>query len=297
MSLLRDLQNAAASDDVPVATLLRKARILAARLAYTPLERWVARELDGYGSKDELPDYRRLRHLDVKANFSGPFGSAMQNANVPPACIDAAYRDMLFSADNRQGIAAVDDLLRSDSGSFSVPWPADAVVRYAESVYEDMAMMDARKIIPRGSVVGIADGVRNRLLSFALELEQIAPEAGEPDAVAANPPASQVTQIFNNTIYGGQAVIAGQTVEGTTLSMGMPVSWHALRVRLSELGVPEEDLGELAEAITHDDGVGVETQSWLGRLAQKAGSRAITLTTGVTTEVIALEIAKALGAA
>ena len=98
-------------------------------------------------------------------------------------------------------------------------------------------------------------------------------------------------------IYGGQAVIAGQTVQGTTLSAVMPVQWPALQDRLAELGVPEEDLNELADAIARDDGVGIQTQSWLGRLAGRVGTGAVTLTTGITIEVIALEIAKALGAA
>jgi hypothetical protein len=78
VSLLREIQNAAASDEIPVATLLRKARILAVRLNHEPLQRWVTSELESYGPEDELPDYRRLRHLDVKADFSGPFGSGLR---------------------------------------------------------------------------------------------------------------------------------------------------------------------------------------------------------------------------
>jgi hypothetical protein len=231
----------------------------------------------------------------VKADFSGPFNSGLRNANVPPACADADDREGLFSADNRQGIAALEDLLRSDEGSFSSPWPANAVVKYADRVYEMMAMMAAHRVIPRGAVVGIVDSVRNRLLSFSLELEQIAPEAGETDSRDAVPAQSQVTQIFNNTIYGGQAVIAGHSVDRTTLLLGPPAQWPALRERLVELGLPDEELAELADALTRDGGVGPETQNWLGRLAGKVGTGALTLGGGVTVEVVALEVAKALG--
>lgn len=77
----------------------------------------------------------------------------------------------------------------------------------------------------------------------------------------------------------------------------MPVQWPALQDRLAELGVPEEALNELADAIARDDGVGIQTQSWLGRLAGRVGSGAVTLTTGITIEVIALEIAKVLRSA
>jgi hypothetical protein len=203
----------------------------------------------------------------------------------------------LFSADNRQGIAAVEDLLRSDEGAFTSPWPANAVVRYADRVYEGMGMMHAWRVIPRGAVVGIVDGVRNRLLSFALELEQVAPEAGESDASVPNLAPSQMTQIFHNTIYGGQAVISGHSVDRTTLSAIAPPAWSGLRETLATMGVPDEELAELLEAIKRDDGLGEETQGWLGRLAGKVGTGAVTLATGVTTEVVALEIAKALGMA
>jgi hypothetical protein len=295
MSLLREIQDAAASDEVSVTTLLRKTKILATRLKHEPLQRWVDRELEGYGPEDALPEYRQLRNLDVKADFSGPFNSGLRNANVPPACIDADMREYLFSADNRQGIAAVDDLLRSDEGAFTSPWPANAVVRYADSVYEHMGMMHAWRVIPRGAVVGIVDGVRNRLLSFALELEQLAPDAGEQDRSASQPGSAQLTQIFNSTIYGGQAIIAGGNVDRTTMNVTMLSTWPQLRETLEALGVPEEELLELHEALESDNGAGRETQSWIGRLAAKVGTGAISLGSGVTTEIVAGEIAKAAG--
>jgi AbiTii-like protein len=294
MSLLREIQEAAASDEVPVATLLRKARILAARLESEPLQHWAQSELEGYRSGDTLPEYRQLRHLEVKADFSGPFGSGLRNANVPPACVDATDRASLFSADSYEGIAAVEDLLRSDAGSFSAPWPANAVVRYADSVYENMSMMHASKVIPRGAVIGIVDGVRNRLLSFALELEAVAPEAGDADTTTV-PPNATVTQVFNNTIFGGQAVIAGHSVDHAALSMAVPNGWPDLRGTLENMGVPGTELEELLGAIQKDEGIGHETQNWIGRLASKVGLGAITLAGGVTTEVVAREITKALG--
>jgi hypothetical protein len=50
MTLLRDIQDAATGTDVPVATLLRKAQILAARLDHAPLREWASQELDGIGT-------------------------------------------------------------------------------------------------------------------------------------------------------------------------------------------------------------------------------------------------------
>lgn len=299
MSLLREIQDAAASDEVPVTTLLRKARILATRLHHEPLQRWVTSELEGYADGDELPDYRRQQHVPVKAHFSGPFNSGMRNADVPPACVEPGDRESLFTFTPRQPVAAIEDLLRSGEATFTVPWSADVVVYYADRIYEDQGMMQAWKVIPRGKLVSVVDGVRNRLLSFALELEQVAPEAGEPDADDAMPPQSQVTQIFHNHIQAGQAVIAGRDVQHATQVGSPPAAWPDLRQKLESWGIPAPDLDDLRDALVRDNaaesGIGENTQGWLGRLAGKLGTGTLVLGAGVTTEIVAAEVAKALG--
>jgi hypothetical protein len=60
MTLLQQLQEDAVNPQVDITTLLRRARILAARLKNTEFEKWIKDELDGY--KDGgLPDYRVLK--------------------------------------------------------------------------------------------------------------------------------------------------------------------------------------------------------------------------------------------
>jgi AbiTii-like protein len=46
---------------VPLSSTLRKARVLASQLNSDELANWASRELDGYQSVDELPDYRVIR--------------------------------------------------------------------------------------------------------------------------------------------------------------------------------------------------------------------------------------------
>lgn len=47
MTLLKDLLDGAAGDTVPVATLLRQLKIVAARTEAAPLADWVRHELEG----------------------------------------------------------------------------------------------------------------------------------------------------------------------------------------------------------------------------------------------------------
>ncbi len=48
MSLLREIQNAAVDETVSLAVLLRKCKILAARLGNIEFKTWVDKELNGY---------------------------------------------------------------------------------------------------------------------------------------------------------------------------------------------------------------------------------------------------------
>jgi hypothetical protein len=81
MSLLRDIQDAAVDQSTNVTTLLRKCKILAARLGNEEFKRWIDNELNGYESVDELPEYRII-HTQSYGFFVSPFG--LQGDNLPP---------------------------------------------------------------------------------------------------------------------------------------------------------------------------------------------------------------------
>ncbi len=85
MDLLEDIQNAAADSSSDVSTLLRKCKILAARLDKQRLEDWLIWESDGYPKDVPVPEYRIWR-LQVKGNFLGAY-SSQSHAPVPTALL------------------------------------------------------------------------------------------------------------------------------------------------------------------------------------------------------------------
>ena len=60
MSLLREIQNDLARTDADAVSVLRKCKILAARLNSPELTRWVDCELDGFPDTQPVPEYRKL---------------------------------------------------------------------------------------------------------------------------------------------------------------------------------------------------------------------------------------------
>jgi len=58
MSLLEEIQTAAVDSTSDLGAILRRCKVLAARLGSKPLEEWLLWESNGYPAEAELPDYR-----------------------------------------------------------------------------------------------------------------------------------------------------------------------------------------------------------------------------------------------
>lgn len=212
MSLLREIQEAAIDSSTDLAVLLRKCKVLAARLGSPELKEWVDNELNGYSDIESLPDYRILR-VNSKGHFSGYFQSGLRNADIPLSCIPEKYHETLSHSYISQPVASMESLIRdSTSGSLQEAWNPDLVAYVGKDIYEGMNCMQAWKVIPTSAIVAALDAVRNRILNFVLEIEVESPEAGEAQ-VNSNPlPEERVHQIFNTYISGNvQNVATGST--------------------------------------------------------------------------------------
>lgn len=208
MSLLREIQNAALDSSVPLADTLRRCKVLAARLQSDELTQWVGRELSGYANKiGEAPEYRRFKCLSL-GNFSGAFGSGLKNAPISLSAIPKKFRHLVETATIGESVAALDAMVSyrsTKTRGIRVPWPPD-LIRYVQtSIYENMSLLSADRILSHAQLVGILDTVRTRMLEFALEIEKQDPAAGEASLRGSPPvPPDKVGQILNVTIYGGQ---------------------------------------------------------------------------------------------
>jgi hypothetical protein len=215
MGLLREIQDEVIDADRPLASVLRKARVLAAELDNEPLRQWASHELNGYPDEAALPPYRALRPVPVLGTFAGPFGQRVENMPIPPQAVDERLRDSwLFNFAFTEPVASYEEALRANQADLKAPWPAEALVFARPRVLEAMQCMTAWRLLPRGLIVGVVDGVRNRLLEFVLELKREAPDAGDVPASELPISKDQVTQIVNMTIYAGAVTDQSVNVHG-----------------------------------------------------------------------------------
>lgn len=202
MSFLRDIQDAAIDSNTELAVLLRKCKVLAARLGSPEFKQWVENELSGYDHVDALPEYRVIK-VNSKGHFSGPFQSGLRNADIPLSCIEKKFHKALSHSYMVQPVAALESLVKdSSAGTLQEPWNPDLVAYFGKNIYQGMNCIQAWKVIPVAGVVAVLDVIRNRILNFVLEIEAESPDAGEAP-VNSNPlPHEKVHQIFNTYITG-----------------------------------------------------------------------------------------------
>ena len=294
MSLLKDIQSAAIDANADIIVLLRKCKVLAARLGNSDFKSWVEYELNGYPSKDDLPQYRILK-VQSRGNFSGPFGSGYKNVLIPPRCLPKEWRDLVTRAYLTESISAYNALLQNkpdEDKKLMSHWPADLLPEV--EVFEDTVCYAAWREIPPNSIVSFIDTVKNKILDFVLKIEEIDPKAGDglPDSKILSE--EDVKQVFNISIMGNVGNLA---TGSSNFSQDQHIEvlkgdMDSLKKYLSSKGVTNADISSLEKALKADppqkspDTLGVKTATWIGTMVAKAATGAWEVGVGIATDLL-----------
>jgi hypothetical protein len=303
MQLLDDVIEYAVDNKQPVAVLLRKCLVLAYQLKNESLKSWVEKELDGYNEDEEVPAYRRI-NAPAKETFLGGWGAALYEQPLPPAVLEEAHRHFALTATLTQPIAAYDvNAYRDtgkDKGRYIIEWPADLTLIYQRKFLQGYALNRAWQEIPPSVIVSLVETVRNRVLRFALELQDAL--GCVSDNIAALPQ-GKVDQYVQNYIFGGTNVISGTAHDFTQIG-SLVIAKHdraGLTAALKHLGVQEVDIRELESALQRDAAetttptLGQRTSAWLKNIGPKLGHGGIKVGTEITTSVITKLVSQFLG--
>ncbi|MEV0462961.1 hypothetical protein AB0I30_17120 [Nocardia tengchongensis] len=187
MTLLETvIEEAQGTGSVP--SLLRRMKTLAIRIgARDTLLPWVDRELRGYGEGDPLPSYRGPFNVAPVGNFFGMGGVQLTGHPVSRTGFSEAAAASLFTRRLYGSVAEVESCAQNKLLHFN--WPGEAVSHYNSlikngktNLASHFACLGVKYRIPQAIYVDILDQVRNLALDLALELEAVAPQAGEPAA-------------------------------------------------------------------------------------------------------------------
>lgn len=204
----------------------------------------------------------------------------MRNADIPIHVLPAEFHDAFRTTALKQSVGALQELLRRSDGNFQVPWPMEALSLYGDAMYEGVHCVQAWKVLTAGSIHGVLDAVKTKVLDFTLELQKSHPELmKDTDAQSDKPTQEEVKNVFHTTIYGSVGAIANASSNfSQNVSIGTG-DLRALKKLLRDAGVPEDAVAELEAAMAEDQEdsketgkLGARVKAWLGTLLLKAGS-------------------------
>ncbi|WP_320741803.1 AbiTii domain-containing protein [Enterobacter mori] len=295
MSLLHQIQESVVQDGSSLGPILLKLRLLAARLGSNDLEEWVKHESEGYPQDAVLPDYR-IVGVTYKGTFSGPFGSGIKNAPIPPILIKTFANDSWNKHSVRESIAAVDELVKASAKGGSLGINASNLILLLQGkIYEDYACNDISGNISVVSLSEISQAVRNRVLELTIEFEKSIPAAahitfGTQGMDKDN--ASKAQQITQQIIYGnvGNAISGGSE---STINVNIQShNKESVANYLKESGIPEEDARDFALIVasetpsSSEEPFGEGAKNWIASNIRKAADGTWKIGMAVATKVL-----------
>ncbi len=296
MSLLHQIQESVVQEGCDLGSVLLRLRLLASRLGSDMLEEWVKHESEGYPNEVDVPSYR-IVGVSYKGTFSGPFGSGIQDAPIPPYLIQQYAGQHWVNHKIRESISAVDDLIKSsaDGGSLGIN-ASNLILLLQGKIYPNYpACNDISATISRTSLAEIRQAVRSRILELTLELEKAIPAAalvtfGAPGNEGKNP--EKVQQISQQIIYGNvTTAIAGGHGSNINLAINERDKDSFIEYLVNS-GLPVNDATELVEIMkteepsSKEEPFGKKAASWLASNLKKAAEGTWKIGISVATEVL-----------
>lgn len=301
MTLLEEIVEGASGKVMDLPTLLRRCKVLAARLGSKPAEQWLEWELDGYPEDVAVPPYRMLA-MQLQGDFIGEFHRA-ENFVIPLGLVPKDIRQGLDRIEYRRSVSTIEHLLGSaegggGNGSVHVSM-GNLALHLHRKIFPDMQCTGAWGVIGTASLVEILNAARNRVLNMSLALWKEMPDAGTASAKASQEVAMQATQIINNYISGPANVVGTAHNSSVVLNVTQG-DFASVRQALESDGVNGADLDALQSALEEEprpgkEGWGPKVSLWFGKMMRKAADGSWRIATSAAGSVLAKAINKYYG--
>lgn len=303
MSLIKEVQEAAVDSRVDLPTLLRKCRLLAARMRNQDLAQWVDYELNGYPSIESLPSYRTLG-AQTFGDFYDSLGNGMKNAPIPSYSVPSDIREFVTTHCFLVGVGEIVALAQNfrNSPTVQLRWSSDVFLRLGQDIYTGFNCFGAWKMVSRSAIIGILETVRNRILEFSIEIEAEFLDYADLASLAEFPQ-ERSQKIFHTVVLGnvGNLSYGSSGVSQTAEIHVAENNLSSLRKFLEKYNVTEEDICELVNALNEDEELdqqgklGKSTSEWIGKMVGKAVSGAWKVSSSAAADLLKQAILTYLG--
>lgn len=193
-----ELQKACLDQEVPASSILRKAKVIAAKLELEDLRQWINAEINGYTcAPSEMPEHRTGLGTP---KFLNPY-----HGWRPIQTSDDFFGRTIRTVHLTQPISELEELARSDNGGSGL------IMYYSPKIEEIIqsflpTRMECGLHFSKSQVINALEYVRNKTLDWTLELEGRG-VVGEGLTFADAD--KKEAQIVTNHIYGSSIGVLG----------------------------------------------------------------------------------------
>lgn len=236
MSIVQELQRDAIGSVVPISELLRKAMVVARKLALKDFSAWVESEMRGYAFGKDVPEYRRI-HGDIKA-WNPVYGMIPVELRLPSDMAEVLTRWPVM-----QPISEVESLvasMRETPGSATHMTFSQGQMEAIYSIMQTNAQFPLHFMAQVVPFEGIIQAVRNAVLEWALQLEA---DGIVGEGLSFSPEEKKMAESNSNQLSIG-AIIG--TMNGSQLQQSSP---HATQTLSNTSGVSLSDLGQFTREL------------------------------------------------
>jgi len=293
MSLLQNIQESIIQENNDLSPILLKLRLLASRLGSKTLEDWVKYESEGYPLDADIPSYR-IVGVTYRGTFSGPFGSGIENAQIPPSIIEKYANDRWTKYKIRESIAAIDQLTNSNNDLIGID-ASNLILLLQGKVYKDYSCNDISGLISVTSLYEIKQIVRSRVLELTFELEKAVPSARHLEfgnLLKNENETESVKQITNQIIYGNvEGALIGTSLDQVNVKIIKGDADTVVNFLVSK-GFPNScacdfvEILQSEEPINKKDPFGDKAKNWIATNLKKSAKGAINLGGAIAKKIL-----------
>lgn len=173
-SLIEDIIVGMANNE-PLANLVSKIQVVSILLKNKEFKTWVDNEfIYGYNTEDDLPEYRNIHCLSVKASFIHHlgFGQMMQYTNyeVPISNLGPdKYKNIMFIS-FKESVFALEKILNEHSKNIHLSLNAYEKLIIQNGILKECEISEIYKIVSRYSIDNIINKAKAKLLDTFIEL-------------------------------------------------------------------------------------------------------------------------------
>lgn len=301
MSRITTIRDQVAKSSQNLEDALLQCLILADELGYEPLREWIDWELTGYMSREDLPKYRTSTSRLVGTLIEGR--SYSTKFPVPDHLLDDDMLTLVTTIGIYDSIGKIihlpDDgsLSQSIIGSSRLEGLIDAALQKEHGPF--VGMRSVALPIPPGTFGGILSAVRQRLLTFLIELNKLFPGT---DDISQEAPDKQpeVDRVFQSAVYNihnPQRVVIAQDYNNSDYSINVTNNvqvgdFDSLREYLKEFNISDaaiDRLQPIAERLQKGDVSEEVEQSlveWMGEQTKDLPKQALETAGSATKQAV-----------